>query len=66
MIISCVSVTEDKKLLRLCLIKCDKSAGNCWRCLLDGQYEVDPFTYDRMQQKLTLQRFQFEVLLLVY
>jgi len=52
---------EDKTLLRICLPKGDATAKNCWKSLLVGAYEVDPCTYDQMEQKLALQRFQLEV-----
>jgi len=53
--------TEDKKLLMICLPKSDRTTASCWKCLLVGQYEPDPWTWERMQQKLTLERFQIEV-----
>ena len=52
---------EDKKLIRICLSKTDTSASNCWRSLLKSEYTADPVTFDQMEQKLTLQRFQLEV-----
>ena len=51
---------EDKKLIRICLSKTDTSASNCWRSLLKSEYTADPVTFDQMEQKLTLQRFQLE------
>ena len=57
---------EDKKLVRICLEKIDKSAGNVWKSLIVGQYEADPFIFDQMQQKMTLERFQTEVRLLAH
>ena len=54
-------IVEDKKLVRICLEKVDKSAGNVWKSLLVGQYEADSFVFDQMQQKMTLERFQREV-----
>jgi len=48
-------------MVRICLVKADKTAGSCWHSLLTDQFAADPFTADAMQQKLTLQRFQFEV-----
>ena len=52
---------EDRSLVRMCLEKVDRSAGNTWRSLLDGQYEANAYLYDQMQQKMTLERFQTEV-----
>ena len=51
---------EDKKTINLCLLKSLCGANRCWKSLLDGQYEADPFTFDQMEKKLTLQRFQYE------
>ncbi|XP_013388853.1 nudC domain-containing protein 2 [Lingula anatina] len=51
---------EDKKLVEMCLPKDKATAANCWTSLLVGQYEADPFTYDQMEKKMTLQRFQYE------
>lgn len=51
---------EDKKFMRICLPKVLTTADQCWKSLLIGQYEVDPYTYDQMEKKLTLQRYQFE------
>ncbi|XP_069131529.1 nudC domain-containing protein 2-like [Argopecten irradians] len=51
---------EDKKFLRICLVKGVATAKNCWRSLLTDNYVVDPYTFDQMEKKLTLQRFQLE------
>ncbi|XP_060064793.1 nudC domain-containing protein 2-like [Ylistrum balloti] len=51
---------EDKKILRICLVKADATAKNCWRSLLVDSYVADPVTFDEMEKKLTLQRFQLE------
>ncbi|VDP23146.1 unnamed protein product [Soboliphyme baturini] len=52
---------EDGKLLRILLVKANQDAANCWRSLMkDGSYKADPATFDEMQKKMTLQRFQFE------
>ena len=53
--------SEDRKLLRICLPKTLSGANKCWQSLLKDQYVADPFTYDQMEQKLTLQRYQYEV-----
>lgn len=57
----CNIISEDKKLLRICLPKVLTTADQCWKSLLKGQYEADLYTLDEMQKKLTLQRYQFEV-----
>ncbi|KAK7482608.1 hypothetical protein BaRGS_00026209 [Batillaria attramentaria] len=51
---------EDKRFLRICLSKSLTTADHCWKSLLLNQYETDALTYDEMQKKLTLQRFQLE------
>ena len=56
-----MSYTEDGRLVRICLVKADKTAGSCWQGLFTDQFIADPLTADQMQQKLTLQRFQLEV-----
>lgn len=53
--------TEDKKLIRIVLMKTNREAGNCWTSLLEEQYAADPWVQDQMQRKLTLERFQREV-----
>ena len=52
---------EDKKLIRIVLVKSDRSPANCWLSLVEGQYESDPFVFDKMEKKMTLERFQREV-----
>ncbi|KAM4675571.1 nudC domain-containing protein 2 [Discoglossus pictus] len=51
---------EDRKLIRIILMKCNRDAGNCWASLLEGEYAADPLVQDEMQKKLTLERFQKE------
>ncbi|XP_046369852.2 nudC domain-containing protein 2-like [Haliotis rufescens] len=51
---------EDRRLMRICLVKCHATAADCWKSLIRGQYEVDPLTLSEMEKKLTLQRFQME------
>ena len=52
---------EDKKLLRILLQKRERHAGNCWKSLMaDNTYAVDPMTFQEMEKKLTLERFQRE------
>ena len=53
--------SEDKKLIRIVLVKSDRSPANCWLSLVEGQYESDPFVFDKMEKKMTLERFQREV-----
>lgn len=52
---------EDKKLLRIVLVKSHRDAANCWKSLLEGQYAADAYVLDQMEKKLTLERFQNEV-----
>ncbi|XP_043089186.1 nudC domain-containing protein 2 [Puntigrus tetrazona] len=51
---------EDRKLIRIVLMKSNREAGNCWRSLLEGEFTADPWIQDQMQRKLTLERFQRE------
>ncbi|XP_003388155.1 PREDICTED: nudC domain-containing protein 2-like [Amphimedon queenslandica] len=51
---------EDRKLIRLVLVKSGREASNCWQSLLIGQYECDPLVFNEMEKKLTLERFQRE------
>ncbi len=55
------SFQEDRSLLRIVLVKSHREASNCWKSLLEGQYEVNPWDLDLMEKKLTLERFQTEV-----
>lgn len=52
--------TEDRKLIRIVLMKTNRDAGNCWTSLLENEYAADPWVQDQMQRKLTLERFQRE------
>lgn len=52
---------EDGSLVRIALCKSSKTAADCWKSLLKGQYEADLVTFDAMQKKMTLERFQREV-----
>ncbi|XP_001631051.2 nudC domain-containing protein 2 [Nematostella vectensis] len=51
---------EDKKLLRIVLVKSGRDAANCWKSLLSDQYLADPWVFNEMEKKLTLERFQKE------
>ncbi|ELT94267.1 hypothetical protein CAPTEDRAFT_136225, partial [Capitella teleta] len=51
---------QDNKMLQLIMSKSNRTAKNCWRSLLIGQYEADAGTWDEMEKKLALQRFQTE------
>lgn len=52
---------EDNKLLHIVLQKCERNASNCWKSLLaNNEYPVDPLTFQEMEKKLTLERFQNE------
>jgi hypothetical protein len=56
----CVWTLEDNKFLRIILVKSGREASNCWRSLLDDDYEADPAVFNEMEKKLTLERFQRE------
>ncbi|XP_032831739.1 nudC domain-containing protein 2 isoform X2 [Petromyzon marinus] len=51
---------EDRRVLRVVLVKSHREAGSCWPSLLEGAFPADPITLDNMQKKLTLERFQNE------
>uniref|UniRef100_A0A493TT46 NudC domain containing 2 n=3 Tax=Anas TaxID=8835 RepID=A0A493TT46_ANAPP len=54
------AAAEDRKLIRIVLMKTNRDAGNCWTSLLENDYAADPWVQDQMQRKLTLERFQRE------
>eukprot|EP00051_Salpingoeca_urceolata_P006212 m.82472 g.82472 ORF g.82472 m.82472 type:complete len:196 (+) comp14729_c0_seq4:200-787(+) len=51
---------EDRRLVRIVLTKSGRRADNTWPSLLEGQYAADAGTFDEMQKKMTLERFQRE------
>lgn len=53
---------EDNELVRIILVKSGRDAANCWHSLLSNEYSADPWTFNEMEKKLTLERFQKEVL----
>ena len=53
---------EDKKLLRIQLVKADqRTKDQCWLSLLENQFSPDPIILNEMRKKLDLERFQIEV-----
>lgn len=48
-------------MVRVVLVKSERDAANCWRALLEDAYEADPWAFQNMEKKLTLERFQREV-----
>ena len=48
-------------MVRVVLVKSNRDAANCWRSLLEDAYEADPWEFQNMEKKLTLERFQREV-----
>lgn len=52
---------EEGKMVRILMVKSDRSPANCWMSLLENEFESDPFVFDKMEKKLTLERFQREV-----
>ena len=54
-------ISEDNELVRIILVKSGRDAANCWHSLLINEYSADPWTFDEMEKKLTLERFQKEV-----
>lgn len=53
---------EDNELVRIILVKSGRDAANCWHSLLSNEYSADPWTFNEMEKKLTLERFQKEVI----
>nr|CAB3264481.1 nudC domain-containing protein 2-like [Phallusia mammillata] len=52
---------EDQKLVRILLAKSLRKEDPCWKSLLaNGDYSADPFTFDEMQKKLTLEKYQVD------
>ncbi|KXJ14356.1 nudC domain-containing protein 2 [Exaiptasia diaphana] len=51
---------EDQTLIRIVLVKSEQNPAKGWKSLLVDQYQVDPFTFNEMEKKLTLERFQKE------
>lgn len=49
---------EDRKLLRIYLVKCVHKDDDYWESLLEGQYQPDPQTLLKMRKKLDLERYQ--------
>lgn len=54
-------ISEDNELVRIILVKSGRDAANCWHSLLANEYSADPWTFNEMEKKLTLERFQKEV-----
>ncbi|XP_026690226.2 nudC domain-containing protein 2-like [Ciona intestinalis] len=52
---------EDRKLVRILLAKAKKTNGTCWKSLfLDGSCAPDEWTFDQMQRKFTLEKYQVQ------
>eukprot|EP00039_Didymoeca_costata_P030171 m.28192 g.28192 ORF g.28192 m.28192 type:complete len:157 (-) comp7980_c0_seq2:85-555(-) len=51
---------EDKKLVRITMVKAQREAGNTWKSLLEGQYMANVAQFDDMEKKMTLERFARE------
>jgi len=49
---------EDQKLLRILL--CKALSGKCWPSLLDNQYQADQGIFQKMRDKIELERYQME------
>ncbi len=52
---------EDRKMIRIVLVKSSREAKNCWRSLLVGAYDCNPLMFDQMEKKMALERYQREV-----
>ena len=42
-------------------MKSSRDAASGWKSLLANEYSADPWTFNEMEKKLTLERFQKEV-----
>ncbi|PFX23552.1 nudC domain-containing protein 2-like [Stylophora pistillata] len=51
---------EDNELVRIILMKSSRDAASGWKSLLVNEYSADPWTFNEMEKKLTLERFQKE------
>jgi len=51
---------EDREDLQITLVKAIKDAANCWKSLLKSEHLVDPLTFNEMEKKMVLERFQRE------
>nr|XP_058948737.1 nudC domain-containing protein 2-like isoform X2 [Pocillopora verrucosa] len=51
---------EDNELVRIILVKSSRDAASGWKSLLVSEYSADPWTFNEMEKKLTLERFQKE------
>jgi len=54
----CLWTLEDNKVVSLCLPKV--TSHESWKALIKGEHEVDPFTSEKMDKKMLLERFQKE------
>ena len=52
---------EDNELVRIILVKSSRDAASGWKSLLVSEYSADQWTFNEMEKKLTLERFQKEV-----
>lgn len=59
-------ISEDNELVRIILVKSGRDAAKCWHSLLTNEYSADPWTFNEMEKKLTLERFQKEVHPIIY
>lgn len=51
---------DGKKIIRIFLVKSDKTPKSCWSSLLKDQYPADPVVFDTMQKKMLQERYQTE------
>ncbi|CAK8690683.1 nudC domain-containing protein 2-like [Clavelina lepadiformis] len=52
---------EDNKLVRILLTKSLRKEGACWKSLFaDGRFAPDEWTFDQMQRKVTLEKYQVD------
>ena len=50
-------------MVQICLAKIDPNSSPAWKSLLVDQYEADPLVFDKMEQRLTLQKMEAQVII---
>ena len=61
LITSLYTFLEDREDLRITLVKTFKDPSKCWKSLLKNENSADPLTFNEMEKKMVLERFQREV-----
>ena len=59
-------VSEDNELVRIILVKSGSLCSKLLEFTVNNEYSADPWTFNEMEKKLTLERFQKEVHLIIF